>query len=241
MPGSGPAHQSTLRSVSGVPTRQSMPGSGPVHQSTLRSVSGVPARQSMPGSGPAHQSAMRNLGGGSSSGVASLHRIRRSLASQRICSRSMPPCTLGGDIRHEVEANRIRMAGWTDHATPRAAESSHVRGRTTGAGPRNPWARARTGGVSGAGRSQSLRPVWVPGAGATTTGKHGKPLVATGRRLRGGQTGLAATRDGQTRLTAGNETCSRARPPGGLLPLTKHGARRSLTLSSERIRGGLMP
>ena len=116
------------------------------------------------------------------------------------------PHAHGEAVRCEwlVEANRV--AGWADNltadlATPRAVESSHVPGRSEGADPLKPRVRARTGGSPGAGRSESPRPLWVPGAGATTTGKSGKhgkftptltltgkPLVATGRHLRAGQT-----------------------------------------------------
>lgn len=195
---------------------------------------GGPARPSAPRSVLAHRSAMRSatpragaasdlvmwtaLGRGrtvhaSWNGVASLHARGAAIR----CSHK-----LNGEIRYEVEAT-VRLTGWTEPATPRAVEISRVRASSIGAGPRNSWARARTGGIPGAGRSESLRP------GAMTTGKHGHPLVATGR-LRGGQ-GRAANRGGQSRLTAGNETCSRRPPP---LLLTNHDARRSLTLSSER-------
>ena len=199
-------------------------------------MSGGPARPSAPRSVLLHRSAMRSAtprAGGASdlvrrtalgrgrtvhaswNGVASLHARGAAIR----CSH-----TLNGEIRYEVEAT-VRLTGWTEPATPRAVEISPVRANSIGTGPRTRWARARTGGIPGAGRSESLRP------GAMTTGKHGQPLVATGR-LRGGQ-GLAANRGGQIRLTAGNETCSR-RPQGGPPLWTTHDARRSLTLSSER-------
>ena len=199
-------------------------------------MSGGPARPSAPRSVLAHRSAMRSAtprAGGASdlvrrtalgrgrtvhaswNGVASLHARGAAIR----CSH-----TLNGEIRYEVEAT-VRLTGWTEPATPRAVEISRVRASSIGAGPKTRWARARTGGIPGAGRSESLRP------GAMTTGKHGQPLVATGR-LRGGQV-LAANRGGQIRLTAGNETCSR-RPQGGPPLWTTHDARRSLTLSSDR-------
>ena len=198
---------------------------------------GGPARPSAPRSVLAHRGAMwsatpragaasdlvrrtalgrRRTVHASWNGVASLHVHGAAIR----CSHTVP----NGEIRYEVEAT-VRLTGWTDPATPRwrGVEISRVRSRSIGAGPRNPWALARTGGIPGAGRSESLRP------GAMGTGKHGQPLVATGR-LRGGQ-GRAANRGGQSRLTAGNGTCSRGPPPP---LLTNHDARRSLTLSSER-------
>ena len=199
-------------------------------------MSGGPARPSAPWSVLAHRSAMRSatpragaasdlvrrtaLGRGrtahaSWNGVASLHARGAAIR----CSH-----TLNGEIRYEVEAT-ARLTVWTETATPRAVEISRVRASSIGAGPKTRWARARTGGIPGAGRSESLRP------GAMTTGKHGQPLAATGR-LRAGQ-GRAANRGGQSRLTAGNETCSR-RPQGGPPLWTTHDARHSLTSSSER-------
>ena len=105
--------------------------------------------------------------------------------------------------------------------------------------------------MSADGRSGSPRPVWVlvsiPGAGATTTGKHGKQtltgkrltLTLTGPRvtaraaLRGSRGRRAAAGGAQTRMTAGN-VGSTWWTDGPLL-LTNRDARRSLTLSSERI------
>ena len=110
--------------------------------------------------------------------------------------------------------------------------------------------------TSAGGRSGRPRPPWVwapiPGAGATTTGKHGKrtltgkrltltltgPWVTARAALRGSRGRRAAAGDAQTRMTAGNE--GSAWTDGPLL-MTSHDARRSLTLSSERDRGSLLP